>query len=189
MNDASLIAAHRHGDPLAFGALIERHREALMGFLRRRVGDDAEELHQELWVRMSRNLDRYQGSERFRAILYTAARRLVIDHRRRRAARPSLVLVDGPKRERLTMETPGFATVGHDPIARSELVDAVEEALATLPPRMAEVVRLRLTEDLSFAEIAERQGAPLNTVLTRMHRGLKKLRAELVRRGVSPEIT
>jgi len=179
MTDAALISAHRQGDPRAFRALMERHRSALMGFLRPRVGDEAEELHQELWVRVARNLENYNKTERFRAVLFTAARRLVIDHRRRRAVRPALILSG----DQTAMDSRYQAAVRSDPIARAELIEAVEGALGTLPPQMAEVVRLRLTEDLTFAEIAARQGAPLNTVLTRMHRGLKKLRVELTRRG------
>lgn len=187
MTDAALITAHCQGDPLAFRTLMERHRAALLGFLRPRVGQDAEELHQELWVRVARNLANYDKTERFRAVLFTAARRLVIDHRRRRSVRPALVFSG----DQSAMDTRHRAPQRTDPIARAELAELivdVEESLLTLPPQMAEVVKMRLTEDLTFAEIAAHQGVPLNTVLTRMHRGLKKLRAELTRRGSSPEL-
>ena len=175
MTDASLITAHQCGDLTAFGKLIERHQAALMGFLRRRVGEDAEELHQELWARVSRNLDSYTDDGRFRAFLFTAARRLVIDHHRRRSVRPELVGVEEIR----------AAVRPRDTAAARELVDAVESALSEMSAETAEVVRMRLAGGVPFAEIAAHQGAPLNTVLSRMHRGLKTLRVALIQQGLA----
>lgn len=174
-NDAALIDAYRHGNASALSELMRRHEGPLMGFLRRRVGDDAEDLYQELWTKVVKGLDRYQDDGRFRAFLFTAARRLTIDHHRRRSVRPHLVLAD-------TLPT---ASCEPDDLAGyRELTTAVEAALDNMNPRTAEVVRLRLTQQLTFAEIARMQDAPLNTVLSCMHRGLKQLRRELDARGL-----
>ncbi len=176
LDDAALIDAHRHGDTRALADLMARHRHCLMGFFVRRVGDDAEELYQELWTRVERSFGRYTDDGRFRAYLFSAARRLTIDHHRRRSARPHLVPCE---------ELPPVASEPLDLTAYNELVDVVEEVLATMNPNSATVIRLRLTEQLTFAEIAEQMHAPLNTVLSWMHRGLKQLRAELTERGLA----
>jgi len=174
--DAALIDAHRHGDPEALAQLMARHRKPLMGFFVSRVGEDAEELHQELWTRVERSLDRYREDGKFRAFLFAVARRLTIDHHRRVRARPHLVSCDEP---------PPVRCEPADLAGYRELLDAVEAGLSAMNPRTADVVRLRLTEQLTFAEIAELQGAPLNTVLSCMHRGLKQLRRELRDRGLA----
>lgn len=66
-----------------------------------------------------------------------------------------------------------------DNLARWETVDRVRSALETLPEEQEHVVRLRIYEELTFAEIAEATGAPLGTVLTRMRLALKKLKTTL----------
>jgi RNA polymerase sigma-70 factor, ECF subfamily len=175
-NDAALIDAHRRGDAQALGDLMARHRHSLMGFFVRRVGDDAEELYQELWTKVERSFDRYQDDGRFRAFLFSAARRLTIDHHRRKCARPHLIPCE---------ELPPIACDPTDLATYNELVGAVDEILATMNPKAAQVIRLRLSEQHTFAEIAEIVGAPLNTVLSWMHRGLKQLRAGLSERGLA----
>ncbi len=180
MTDIALIAAHRTGDGRAFADLVARHRSPLLGFFRSRVPSEAEELHQELWTRVARGLDQraeFPDDGRFRAWLFTIARNLVRDHRRRVGARPELVSVPD-------LPPVGSSARSDAAATQRELVLAVEAALAELNPDVAEVLRLRLSQGLKFTEIAERQQAPLNTVLGRMHRGLKRLRAELVARGI-----
>lgn len=65
-----------------------------------------------------------------------------------------------------------------DPIIRQESYDRLRRALAALPPEQSQALRLRFEDDLSFAEIAERLGVPLGTALTRVRRGLMKLRRD-----------
>lgn len=176
VTDAALIESYRCGDVRALGELMARHRGSLMGFFTNRVGDDAEELHQELWTKVERNLDRYRDDGRFRAFLFAAARRLTIDHHRRRAARPRLVSCE-------TM--PAGSCEPDDLVGYRELLGAVEDTLEKMNPNTAAVLRLRLTQQLTFAEIAQMRGQPLNTVLSYMHRGLKQLRRELDARGIA----
>ena len=87
MSDALLIQAHNAGDPNAISTLMQRYQHALMGMLVNRVGSDAEDLYQETWVRVSDNLPQYDERGSFKAWLFQIARRLVIDHHRRRNAR------------------------------------------------------------------------------------------------------
>ena len=95
MSDSALILAHRSGDDSAFTVLMDRHRDPVMGFLVNRVGDDAEDLFQETWTRVNLGLDQYQDAGSFRAWLFQIARRLVIDHYRRKSTRVQLVLPSG----------------------------------------------------------------------------------------------
>lgn len=179
VTDAQLIADHIAGRPGALQTLIQRHKGPLMGFLRARVGpESAQDLHQELWTRVSRSLDRYVDTGRFRAFLFTSARRLVIDHHRRSESRPQLVSLE--------VERAGRTSPASD-LAHRQLLEAVQIALSELDPPTADVVRMRLGENLSFKEIAARQDTGVNTALSRMHRGLKSLRVALADHAVPME--
>ena len=176
MTDAHLITAHLSGDPEALPTLIARHRDPLMGFLAARVGTDAEDLYQETWNRAVTALPRYRDQGTFRAWLLQIARRLIIDHHRRRGARIHLLPTDTPPDVR------SEATPYHHTATR-QLSQATDAAMASLKPEIAAVVRMRLVDNLPFSEIARIQRVPLNTALGRMHRGLRHIRRALERSG------
>ena len=176
MNDAHLIAAHLSGDSRAMGLLIDRHHAPLMQFLWTRVGRDAEDLQQEIWSRVSRALPKYKERGTFRAWLFQIARRQVVDHHRRSQSRIRVLFGSVPDR-------PALASP-HDELAARQLSDAIHVALEALSPEVAIVVSLRLTQDITFKEIAEQQNIPLNTALGRMHRGLRQIRSRLEQDGL-----
>ena len=179
MNDATLIDAHLRGDSRALGELMNRHRDSLMGFLVNRVGTEAEDLHQEVWTRVSSGLPTYNEQGTFRAWMFQIARRLITDHHRRKSARIRLVLPDDEPMPS------GIDAVGPDAILRARQMSAAfDKAMAAMNPETAEVVHLRLTKQVPFKEIAERQGVPLNTALGRMHNGLNTVRASLEAAGL-----
>ena len=177
MNDTHLINAHLSGDPSALPVLIDRHRAPLMGFLVSRVGSDAEDLYQETWNRAVGALPRYRDQGTFRAWLLQIARRLIIDHHRRRGARIQLLSTETPP-DLHTETTP------YQHAATRQLSDATDAALAALSPDVAAVIRMRIVDHLPFNEIARRQRVPLNTALGRMHRGLRQIRRALEREGL-----
>ena len=179
MSDSALILAHHSGDMSAFPTLMERHRDPLMGFLVNRVGEDAEDLFQETWSRVGSNLHSYNEIGSFRSWVFTIARRLVIDHHRRKSARITLVLPADT-----TTPTSIDHTQPFNNVAASDIAAAFNEALDSMTAPAAEVVRLRLIDGLSFKAIAAHQGVPMNTALGRMHRGLKQIRATLEQRGL-----
>jgi len=174
MSDSVLISAHKAGDRHAIENLMDRHHDPLMGFLVNRVGRDAEDLYQETWVRVSGRLDTYEDRGSFRAWLFQIARRLVIDHHRRAGARI-----------RMVADPDDAVPSAVDSVKPDQAMDAAEvarvfqEVVDSMEPEMAQVVRWRLFDGISFKDIAERQGVPLNTALGRMHRGLNKIRVVL----------
>ena len=126
---------------------MARHRDALMGFLRLRVGDEAEDIYQETWSRVARGLPRYSDQGAFRAWLFQIARRLIIDHRRRRGARIEAVPQEEPP-------SPVTARTPYSDLAARRLSQATARALGGLNPDVAAVVRLRLDRDMPFKDIA-----------------------------------
>jgi RNA polymerase sigma-70 factor (ECF subfamily) len=182
MDDSALVTAHQTGDAHALGVLMQRHQPGLMGFLTRRVGSEAEDLYQETWSRASKGLDTYRERGTFKAWLYQIARRLIIDHRRRKGSRIDLVLGS----EWTTAKHPR-ATQPDQHLAANQTAEVLEKALCDLPEEISEVVRLRLIHSMPFKDIAEHQGIPLNTALGRMHRALQRLRKDLIDAELLPK--
>ena len=160
-------------------ARIARHRAEVLGFLSRRAPVVAEELAQEVWLKVARAAPECPTDAKFRAYAFAVARRVLIDHHRRCRARVQLVPITGG------LETGRSSDDPHSSACAGQTLLAVEACLAKMPAPQAEVFRLRTTTELSFKEIAARQGVSLNTALGRMHTATRKLREALVAAGLT----
>jgi len=159
------------GDPQALAALIDRWRGPLYAFLWRRVGDGADDLFQESWIRVSRARDRFDRSRRFSTWLFQIANNLCRDRWRRQGARRRAL-------EALRDQT---RVSGRDRAAAPELPSEhrLERQLERLPERLREVLVLRYYQDLGEAEIAEILDIPRGTVKSRLHAAVRAARALL----------
>ena len=153
-------------------------REELLAFLRRRVPNHYEELAQDTWLRIARAKPECEDQRAFRAYVFAVARRLIIDHHRRSQVRPTLVALD------TTVPIPGYDDP-HSNICVSEVITVVNRELEQMKPEVADVFRWRMTDQISFREIAERQGVSINTALGRMHHATKRLSSALQKAGWS----
>ncbi len=184
--DEALMEAFREGDPRAFETLVARHGRGLFNFLLRsvRTPHRAEELLQEVLLRVVRSKDRYRRSARFTTWVYTIARNLTVDESRRARFRDHESL-DAPARgghghtrtrlSRLAADEVPTDVAAEAPSLRKRLRAAIGE----LPDDQREVFLMRQVSGMSFREIGEIVGAPENTVKSRMRYALEKLRGEL----------
>ena len=163
---------------------IQRLSGELMGFLRARC-DHPEEVMQEVWFKVARANPTVDGDAAFRAYVYAVARRLLVDQHRRRQARIALVPVGD-----VPLDSFGASRSErgpHDALHAEHMLVHIESVLRTMEPAMAEVFRWRMTRTWSFRQIAEEQGVPLNTALSRYHRAVKRLANSLAERGLWKE--
>ena len=178
--DAELLARFAAGDSSAMDRLVSRYRQSLFSWLVGMTGNraDAEDLFQDIWVRIIRHSERFSNVS-FKAWMWKIARNVLIDFRRKRRAEVSLDAVtdedDAPMVDQLVAQ-------GASPAQRVELDDMtrrVMRAVANLPEVQREVFLMRTQANLSFAEIAATMGVPLNTALGRMHDAMNKLKKVL----------
>jgi RNA polymerase sigma-70 factor (ECF subfamily) len=179
-DDARLLSAYRKGDAEALGALVEKYRRPLFGFIIRfsEGREDADEIFQEVWVRAIKNMNRYRQKSLL-SWLFRIAHNLMIDRIRRR--RP-VVSLDTPASEDGVPLSEQLAGTGLGPdglVGGRELGLRIEAAAAKLPADQREVFWLRMQADLSFKEIAKIQKCSINTALARMQYAVSKLRKEL----------
>ena len=181
-SDAELVKAFKEGDPGALDELISRYKGPLYAYLLRlaRDRDAADDLLQEVFVKVIKKLGAYGEEDKFSAWLYTVAHHAVMDHFRAGARRreDSLYAADGdarPLADTLASREPS----PEDAFASAESAGALEAAFARLSPEQREVFLLRHYSELSFREIADILKVPIGTVLARMSRALAKMRQEL----------
>ena len=130
---------------------------------------DARDLLQELFIKLARGVKTELQSEK--AFLYRLAHNLAIDWLRRRKTR-------WDSEERLMKELADGTQVEPDPDA-ALLALGFADAMKTLPDEQRTIIQLKLWDGLTFEEIAEAQGIPLNTAASRYRYGLDKLRTLL----------
>src|SRR5512138_2310225 len=141
--DGGLVAAAAGGDAEAFAALVTRHQAAIVNLARAMTADDgeADDLAQETFIRAYKSIGRFRGDSTFRTWLHRVAVNVIQSHLRTRARRwrwfgPSLDEPAMAGKENAALAT---ASTLEDYTARRQ---AIDRALATLPPDMRLVVTL-----------------------------------------------
>ena len=182
MSDAELVKAFKEGDAGALDELIGRYKERLYAYLLRlsRDRDAADDLQQEVFIKVVKKIHSYGEREKFSAWLFTIAHHAVMDHFRSglRRREESLDTADGDR-------TPLAETLpSHEPGPDKQLEEAessavLQAAFDRLSSDQREIFLMRHYSGLSFKEIADILGVPIGTVLARMSRAMAKVRSEL----------
>lgn len=166
-SDYELMDRTRAGDQTAFAALIRRHQGPLLNFFRRLgAGSDAEDLAQEVLLRLYRYRERYVRSAKFTTFLYTLARHTWADHWRKTKRRERI-------EERAEEELPRADDVA---AARVSAALDAQHALEQLPEKLRIVLVMSLYQGLKYSEIAEALDIPEGTVKSRVFLALRRLR-------------
>lgn len=168
--DEDLIEEMRRGSRTAFEALFERYRQAIWAFFRRRAADPgrAEELAQDTFVAVLDGAARYNARGSFRSYLFGIAYNVLLADRRKAVRRATDALEIDPA-----------APNSGDP----DRAIWVRDALARLDQDDREILMLREYEQLSYQEIADVRGAPLNTVRSQLFRARATLKTLLEQRA------
>jgi RNA polymerase sigma-70 factor (ECF subfamily) len=170
-------------DPDLLDELIVEYQHRLLRYLLYLTGNRelAEDLFQETWMRVLLRGTQFKGDARFDTWLFTIARNLVIDYRRRKTMASLEDLAESGNDDK-PYEVASHAPTPLDLYMTSQNGRRVAEALLTLDPLHREVLTLRFHEELALDEIAAVTGAPLSTVKSRLYRGLAALRPRIVDR-------
>lgn len=176
----------QRGDRTALSNLIDRHYDALTGYLYRLMHGDrtlAQDLTQETFLRVLRGIDGYQYPRPFKPWLYAIATNLARNHYTSADIRrtQSIEADDDPLDE----------VDDHLPDAyfdRQDEAQAVIDALRSLPDHQREVIILAYYQSLALSEIAETLGIPLGTVKSRLSIGIARLREGMKARDDEPTL-
>jgi RNA polymerase sigma-70 factor (ECF subfamily) len=166
--------------------LIVRYQHRLMRYLLFLTGsrEMADDLFQEVWMRVLTRGSQFNGKSRFETWLFTIARNLVIDQRRKKTMSSLDELFEaGSEDDRpMTFEVADREPSPFDRLSSVEDREHIAEALLHLDTLYREVLVLRFHEELSLDEIAKVTRAPLSTIKSRLYRGLSAIKPRLERR-------
>ena len=170
--DEELMLAYGGGDAAAFETLYKRHRGRLYRFVLRAIKQrsTAEELFQEVWIRVIEARTRYAPQARFTTWLYTIAHNLLVDHWRKKGL--SLVSLDN---EDAPSESANPARQAEGREAVGRLLQAIE----ALPPAQREAFLMHEEGGLTVAEIAAATGSNEEAAKSRLRYAMSKLKAAL----------
>ncbi len=183
--DIRLMLRVRDDDPAAFAELVGNYQHRLVGIMHHLVGsaDEAEDLAQEVFLRVYRNRKKYSPQAKFSTWLFTIANNLALNALRNRGRKPVVPLdvsESGPlgarPEEQLARDhgaTPSFG------LRQAELADRIRAALDTLNERQKMAVVLNKFEDMNYAEIAEVMGLSTKAVKSLLSRARARLRDAL----------
>lgn len=176
--DDELMLRYRGGDAVAFEALYRRHRAPLYRFLLRQLGDaaQAEEVFQDVWMRVIDARDRYQPRARFGSWLYAIAHNRLMDTHR---ASGRAQLLDPDESEQALENLPAAELPAHVWLDRKRAAERLFAALARLPEAQREAFLLQQEGELSVEEIAAATGVSRETAKSRLRYAVARLRASL----------
>ena len=174
LNDEQLMQRYQSDDGAAFDVLYARYRGPLYRYVRRQVGDlaVAEELYQDIWLRLIDRRDQWRAEGRFRPWLFGIAHHRLVDYWRRQGRSledplddPETVARDGPWPEALQMIRDCVQRLFH-------LLDHLAEAQRS-------AFLLKEEAGLSLQQIADVTGVPRETVKSRLRYAVRRLRQGL----------
>ena len=177
-DEAELIERAKKGDSEAFGVLVRRYEQRVVGVAMAVVKnqDDALELAQETFVRAWENISRFESRSSFTTWLYRIAANLAIDFWRREGRH---VVLHGDEAQGEFDRMPSAEGDSFKAASRRELSSRLKQALGELTPEHRAVILLREVEGLSYDEISDVLQCPRGTVMSRLHYARSRLRTIL----------
>ena len=169
------------GSEKFFVEIVNRYLRPVYNFVRRYGGDekDAEEISQESFVKLWKNIRKYRKGEKFKTWFFTIARNTAIDLLRKKR-HVVFSAFDSENGSNILEDTLESQEVMADKIFElSENKDLLEKLLDDLPPNYKEVLFLYYNEEMNLEEISEVLKKPLNTVKSQHRRALIKLREHM----------
>ena len=175
-SDEDLMLAYAGGDAAAFDALYTRHRGPLFRLMLRSVRSrgEAEELYQDVWMRVVEARSRYVTTAKFTTWLYTVAHNRLIDHWRKKGL--AIVPVENEDGEAVVEPQAGPFDEPHRIVEARSTLASLEAALAELPVAQREAFLLHHEADMGVAEIAAATGTNLEAAKSRLRYAMDKLR-------------
>jgi RNA polymerase sigma-70 factor, ECF subfamily len=174
--EAQIAHGLRRRDPELLDVLIEQYQHRLLRYLVHLTGNRAvaEDLFQEVWLRVLEKGHQYDGRNRFVTWLMSIGHNVAIDYLRKRNP-ASLDEMQDPE-DGAPFEPPASGPSPLEQAVAHQQHEIFDEALQQVPPLFREVLVLRFQEQMKLEEIATLVRIPLATVKTRIYRGIAALR-------------
>jgi RNA polymerase sigma-70 factor (ECF subfamily) len=177
-----MVARCLAGDDASWETLVEKHRRRVFNIAYKFTGrhDRAEDLSQEIFLRVFKKLGKFDPAADFSKWLASVARNHCIDNYRSTRREQRTMVDDGLAFDQAT------AAASSDPfksVEASEAKEVLRIGLASLPEKLREAVVLRDLKGLAYEEMAVRLSLPVGTIKSRINRGREELARAVRARG------
>jgi RNA polymerase sigma-70 factor, ECF subfamily len=184
VSDADVMLRVKTGDESAFAYLVQKYRRPMVAFMHRMCHNPstAEELAQEVFLRVYRSRESYEASAKFSTWLYRIATNLAVNHARdTRHERPELtVRLDEPDRETgTTPDLPDESMSAEQWMMRRERATAIRQRVQTLPERQRLAVIMHKYQQMDYRQIGEVLKLSESATKSLLYRAYETLRQQL----------
>jgi len=182
--DAELMLRVKHGDLQAFEELVQKYKHPIVNVIYRMLHDleEAEDLAQNVFVRVFQSAGRYEVSAKFSTWIFTIAWHLCLNEIRRRGRHPAQSLESSQSEDEEQAPRQYPDTKGISPpqaFLNRELEQKIQEALTGLPEKQRLAIALCQENELSYEEIARVLGCSVSATKSLIHRGRETLKEKL----------
>jgi RNA polymerase sigma-70 factor, ECF subfamily len=184
LSDAQIMLRVKGGDDSAFEYLVQKYRRPMLNFMYRMAHNSAvaEDLAQEVFLRVYRSREKYEASAKFTTWLYRIASNLAVNHARdTRHQRPeNTVSLDEPDQESgLTMDLPDNSLSAEEAIVRRERLAAIRQRVEGLPERQKMALIMHKYQQMDYHQIAEVLKLSESAIKSLLFRAYETLRVQL----------
>ncbi|MDD2697121.1 MAG: sigma-70 family RNA polymerase sigma factor [Candidatus Pacebacteria bacterium] len=182
-SDEKLIADYLRGDEGALEVLIKRYLKPIYSFSFRFVGNkqEAEDATQDVFVKVWRNLKKFDRKKSFKTWIFHIAKNTCIDCLKKKKAIPFSDFQTSTNRNTVVDSLVDSTSLPDELFKRIDVAQILKSAMEKLSPRYSMVLFLRHNDHFTFQEIAETMGEPLYTIKSRYRRALIQLRKMLLK--------
>ena len=185
--DNILIEQYLKGDNESFEILLSKYKQRIYSFIYSKMRDNeiADDIFQDTFIKVIHTLKKgsYNEKGRFVSWVMRIAHNLIIDHFRRQQRMPIYDTYDNKQDVFYRLSEPSKNI--EDMIIDGQIKTDINALMLELPQNQYDVLKMRLYQDMSFKEIAERTNVSINTSLGRMRYGLINLRKLIDERNLT----
>ena len=183
-SDAEVMLRVKAGDDSAFAYLVQKYRRPMVSFMYRMARNPAaaEDLAQEVFLRVYRSRENYEPSAKFSTWLYRIATNLAVNYARdTRHERPETMLsIDEPDQDTgLTVDVPDASLTAEEAILRRERMAAIRRKVQALPERQRLAVTMHKYQQMDYRQIAEVLKLSESATKSLLFRAYETLRVQL----------
>jgi RNA polymerase sigma-70 factor (ECF subfamily) len=183
LTDKELVESAKK-DPETFGFLMERYQGPLFHYIRRLTQlpkDDAEDLLQEVFIKVYQKLNEYNTDLKFSSWAYRIAHNHVIDYFRKVSARPKISALEDYEWEKIVNSSIHL----EKDLMNKDCARKIKECIQELPLKYKEVLILRFVEEKEYEEIMDILQKPKGSVATLIARGKESLKEKMKERNIN----
>ncbi len=182
LSDNEIVEKYLKGDQEALEVLIKRYLKPIYSFVYKNVGDSAatEDITQEVFVKMWKNLKKFKRGSSFKSWIFTIAKNTAIDFLRKKRTVPFSNFANENGGNSIMDALADREPSPLEVLEQKNTAAIIAKAVNKLLPKYRAVISLRHNSQLTFSEIANRLGEPLNTIKSRYRRGLLTLKKLII---------